>query len=465
MIIKCKKQFIALFMALSVIFCVGSESYIKAEALEWAIPTITAGEALKWLLGLLGVTVAGGALANTDWDNLVEQYNDYAEIKGQTAVDTGKFWSDIIDGTLDQGSQAWSNFKEWVTSLNFGNTSSFPLVVEPLNNIVSTLPVNSVPYTYTPKSLVNELVSTKFAVYAIDSSGKLDYVYIYDGIDSINFTTIPSSTGSTLKVDVTWVNNSGANYMKDDVNHNYFRKNTFSNISSSTWTFTSNTSLNFYFYGVASEFFTGANMHSWDLALPDSTFQAYNTSLIDSLSLILTNAISDAIPDVIPLPWDQVSDTAEGINEKIDDLIEKVNTGVLSLEEYMIAIQSILGVIAFDTTTDLVIPTDPDLPDKTIQDKVNENVTNNGFVLTGLENFFPFCIPFDIYSFITILVADPVAPVIHWHIYNPVSKTDNIMTLDFAIWEPVVILFRYIFDFLFIIGLALIARSLIGGED
>lgn len=459
--IKCKKQFIAFFMAISIVFCVGSQSYIKADALEWAIPTITAAEAIKWLLGLLGVTVASGALANTDYEQLVENYNDFAEIKGQSAIDTGKFWQDIIEGSLDTGSQAWSNFKEWVSSLNFSGSENFPVVSEPLKNFVSTLPVTPYTITYQPKTLENEIVSSKFAVYTIDSSGQLDYVYIYDGIDSLNFT----STSSGLKVDVTWVNNEGFNFMKDDVNHHYFRKNTFSNISFSSWSFANNSSLNFYFYGVPSEFLTGENMHTWDLSSSIIQFNAYNSSLINSLAFILSNAISDSIPDVIPLPWDQVSDSAEGINDRINELIEKVNEGVLSLEDYMIAIQSILGVIAFDTTTDLVIPSNPDLPDETIQDKINENINNNGFVLSGLENFFPFCIPFDIYAFITILVAEPVAPVIHWEIYNPVTKENNEIVLDFAMWDSIVILMRYIFDFLFIIGLALLARSLIGGDD
>lgn len=80
-----------------------------------------------------------------------------------------------------------------------------------------------------------------------------------------------------------------------------------------------------------------------------------------------------------------------------------------------------------------------------------------------MEKVFPFCIPFDIYAFMTLLVADPVAPVINWPVYNPISKQNLYITVDFSEWESVVILIRYIFDFLFIIGMLLMARALIGG--
>ena len=446
MIMKCKKQFIALFMAISVIFCVGSESYIKAEALEWAIPTITAGEAIKWLLGLLGVTVAGGALANTDWDNLVEQYNDYAEIKGQTAVDTGKFWEDVINGTLDTGSQAWTTFKEWVSSLSFGAATGEDLV----NNLLkySNLQIDKVNYNNINVSTIKSgclIVSDNSFRLLLFNTADVNFNYSSRGLQFSNADVISSTIhglyqGTTLNV------SSFVAYNDSDYNAGQI------------------SSYNYCYYIDIGN--APALSHFIDISNPfEISFNAYNKDIINDIALTLSSAISDAIPDVIPLPWDQVAGTAEGINEKIDELIDKVNEGVLSLEDYMVAIQAILGVIAFDTTNDLVVPADPDLPDETIQDKINENVNNNGFVLTGLENFFPFCIPFDIYSFITILVSDPVAPVINWHIYNPVTKTDNIMTLDFAMWEPVVILFRYIFDFLFIIGLALIARSLIGGDD
>lgn len=450
MMLKCKKQFIALFMAISVIFCVGSETYIKAEALEWAIPTITAGEALKWLLGLLGVTVAGGALANTDYDQLVENYNDFAEIKGVSAVEQGKFWEDVIKGSLNTGSKAWATFKEWVETLPNKITANLnSYTIDDFANSLGVV-INN-PNNY-------DLTGFKFSLIQASYSNPWESNTYY----LQNATKIETTSGSLY---ITYT--MGISLQK--ISNNIFEIRNITKFDSAHRTEISNSKNNAYMW-FSSFLLTDL---AYPIYIPTFEFPFSSDSIafnkfmdnISDIGLIVSSAISDAIPDVIPLPWNQVAGTAEGINDKIDELIEKVNEGVLTLEDYMVAIQAILGVIAFDTTNDLVIPSDPDLPDETIQDKINENVNNNGFVLSGLENFFPFCIPFDIYSFITILVADPVAPVIHWHIYNPVTKTDNIMTLDFSMWEPVVILFRYIFDFLFIIGLALIARSLIGGDD
>lgn len=449
-------------MAISIIFCVGSESYIKAEALEWAIPTITAAEAIKWLLGLLGVTVAGAAIADTDYEQLVENYNDYAELKGQTAIETGKFWADIIDGTLDQGSQAWANFKEWVSSLASGYGSTM------YSGSVQEL-FNSVQPNYFTFSFPDTNIESQFGYFSYDSSGNLQEIVVYTGIDSLSFELNPSFNNA-FQANITFGANASIYFRH--VSSNIIKSNAISSGSTSNVRMGNESSAYagysyFVFPFDTSLDLSSLSAHYSEWAISDSaiTFNFLDKAIINKLSMIMSNAISDAIPDVIPLPWDQVSDTAEGINDKINELIEKVNEGVLSIEDYMIAIQSILGVIAFDTTTDLVIPSDPDLPDETIQDKINENVANNGFVLTGLENFFPFCIPFDIYAFITILVADPVAPVIHWQIYNPVTNENNEIVLDFAMWESIVVLMRYIFDFLFIIGLALLARSLIGGDD
>lgn len=434
-------------MAISVIFCVGSETYIKAEALEWAVPTITAGEAIKWLLGLLGVTVAGGALANTDYEQLADNYTEYAHQQGLSAVDTGKFWADIIDGTLDTGSQAWQKFKSWVNTLanqaNFGTLESHfktDYDIQIYNKLVSFATTYNNIYEYDfSKSFVGLYTQPNDTTI---SNYKRSFILLeQDKSYKVQRNTITALDGSPFYV-LRWygnLNSSGGAYW-EQVGSLYF------NSGSLGVNLDTNTILYFLTASTATAFYK------------------YKDDVSD-IALILSNAISDSIPDVIPLPWDEVAGTAEGINDKINELIEKVNEGVLSLEDYMTAIQAILGVLAFNPANDLVIPADPALPDLTIQDKINENVNNNGFVLTGLENFFPFCIPFDIYSFITILVAEPVAPVIHWHIYNPVTKSDNIITLDFGVWEPIVILFRYIFDFLFIIGLAMIARSLIGGDD
>ena len=165
--------------------------------------------------------------------------------------------------------------------------------------------------------------------------------------------------------------------------------------------------------------------------------------------------------DVIPLPWENIGASDTAIEDVIDDAISKVNDGTMSLENYWEYVQNITNTYAYSIENNYLLPNENG-EDKKADDKVKENAENGAFVLYGLEKVFPFCIPFDIYAFITLLKADPVAPVIEYPIYNPVTQENEIITIDFSEWESVVVIFRYIFDFLLIIGLLLLARPLVG---
>lgn len=82
------------------------------------------------------------------------------------------------------------------------------------------------------------------------------------------------------------------------------------------------------------------------------------------------------------------------------------------------------------------------------------------FALGDLSKFFPFCIPFDLFDFFTLLNADPVAPVFSWEIEDLSGQTYS-LTIDLAEWDPVALLFRRLQLFLFICGLAAASRKYI----
>lgn len=82
------------------------------------------------------------------------------------------------------------------------------------------------------------------------------------------------------------------------------------------------------------------------------------------------------------------------------------------------------------------------------------------FALGDLSKFFPFCIPFDLFDFFTLLNADPVAPVFSWEIEDLSGQTYS-LTIDLAEWDPVALLFRRLQLFLFICGLAAASRKFI----
>lgn len=85
---------------------------------------------------------------------------------------------------------------------------------------------------------------------------------------------------------------------------------------------------------------------------------------------------------------------------------------------------------------------------------------HNQFALGDLTKFFPFCIPFDLYDFFTLLRADPVAPVLSWEIRDLSGQTYT-LTVDLAEWDSVALLFRRLQLFLFICGLAAASRKYI----
>lgn len=80
----------------------------------------------------------------------------------------------------------------------------------------------------------------------------------------------------------------------------------------------------------------------------------------------------------------------------------------------------------------------------------------------SLSDYFPFCIPFDIYDFLVCLNADPVAPVIEWEIYLPGGDTYP-LEIDLSVFDSVAQLLRVLELLVFCIGLAAKTRDLIKG--
>ena len=85
-----------------------------------------------------------------------------------------------------------------------------------------------------------------------------------------------------------------------------------------------------------------------------------------------------------------------------------------------------------------------------------------GSFTISLSDYFPFCIPFDLYDFLSCLNADPVAPVIDWEIPLPGGSAYP-MQVDLSAWDDVAQLLRRLQLLLFCVGLAFKTRDLIKG--
>lgn len=108
-------------------------------------------------------------------------------------------------------------------------------------------------------------------------------------------------------------------------------------------------------------------------------------------------------------------------------------------------------------------PVGPDQPDMPVKPTPSPEDIETTLTLTPDENLkdkFPFCIPFDIYDLVTGLVAEREAPVITC----PVDVSGHTVTVDLSEFDSVAELFRLLELILFIIGLAVGTRYLIGAS-
>lgn len=103
-----------------------------------------------------------------------------------------------------------------------------------------------------------------------------------------------------------------------------------------------------------------------------------------------------------------------------------------------------------------------------IEEEIEETIeqvvsTDPGdYAVSGLEQVFPFCIPFDIYNFVSALDATPEAPVINWRFYVP-GICDETITIDLSVYNNVAALLRTMELLLFCVGLAFVTRKIIRG--
>ena len=101
-------------------------------------------------------------------------------------------------------------------------------------------------------------------------------------------------------------------------------------------------------------------------------------------------------------------------------------------------------------TADPTLPVVPDVP------------TEIAPYTFSLNDIFPFCIPFDLYDFLTCLNAAPVAPVIHWEIQLPGGGSYP-LDLDLSPFDSVAQLLRRLQLLAFCIALGIKTRDLIKG--
>ena len=141
--------------------------------------------------------------------------------------------------------------------------------------------------------------------------------------------------------------------------------------------------------------------------------------------------------------------------EAVQKTLEQLSTGQITYDQFMDSIKSDSSVDSGDSgSTEETQPVvDPD---------VWTPPSDPGAFALDLSEIFPFCIPFDLYDFLTCLNADPVAPVIQWEVPLPGGGAYP-LELDLSPFDSVAQLLRRLQLLLFCVALAMKTRDLIKG--
>ena len=106
-------------------------------------------------------------------------------------------------------------------------------------------------------------------------------------------------------------------------------------------------------------------------------------------------------------------------------------------------------------------PAIPTTPDITIPDTAEASKELKDYTITGLESFFPFCLPFDAIAFLKVLDAPPEAP--HFTIPFKYPTKDGLATyeieIDLSPFDTAATILRSMECLLFIVGLIMTTRS------
>lgn len=175
-------------------------------------------------------------------------------------------------------------------------------------------------------------------------------------------------------------------------------------------------------------------------------------------------------PDVIYPGW---AENAENVDTNID-VVADAGTGaidgVITADKYYPIGIPDLGTSIYDQTQagaqtgtkEDVITSEADaVKDSTKEDADSFAIGPMSDYTMQLKDFFPFCIPFDIYDLLNCLSADPEAPSFDWKI--PVLGQDNIIHVDLAQFNTVASILRTMELLAFCVGLAFVTKHLIQG--
>ena len=163
------------------------------------------------------------------------------------------------------------------------------------------------------------------------------------------------------------------------------------------------------------------------------------------------------LPVLDPYKLIQSPDTA--LND-LNQMQQALKDGTITLDDYLKQVQVQDPTDNEDPSNPTQAPSESTTPTTPVDPW--EPPENPGQFALDLREVFPFCIPFDLYNFLSLLNADPVAPVINWEIALPGGGSYP-LRVDLSPFDSVAQLLRRLQLLLFIVALGIKTRDLIKG--
>ena len=485
------KRLFALLLSCSIVIGAVAASEQKAYAMGAAGAIAGTGAvvgsetAFAYLLGIMGFTAASAAVyenrdAIVSWGKTqLNKFKSWAKEKkdeltawaGSTATDietTIDAWgSKLSSGTLDKTDGTWSAVKKWVQDD----------VYSPASDIVPTY--KGWPWVGKNKSVgIGELT---YSLSFLDGQ-EHDYgIYTYYGGGWYYAVWVTETLGFNAVV-----NKNGKVVSSSEVSERYNKKNCEKVINGKTfymsitgrrpdtvtWT---NYLGDLYGYGQDAVFALAADVYLNGVDAiggDDNRDYVYTGGLagvldgagvIDNTDVVGTGSKEDEEKSTT-LPWpannslDQVLGGVSAGEKTWSDVLDTVGAGVIDRTDAGDMVIDDDGVTEKEWAYSPAIPTTPDI---TIPDTAEASKELKDYTITGLESFFPFCLPFDAIAFLKVLDAPPEAP--HFTIPFKYPTKDGLATyeieIDLSPFDTAATILRSMECLLFIVGLIMTTRS------
>lgn len=198
----------------------------------------------------------------------------------------------------------------------------------------------------------------------------------------------------------------------------------------------------------------------------------YNSSDLDNPD----GKYTEVDPQILPDMAEQVNgDTTIDIEEYLKAIIESINkkSDPSYIPEQVLGtdpntLESVpLEVPGADTfpsqfpeDQDTAVEPPEDAETVNLPDKVPDPEQALPLITFDLKEYFPFCLPFDAYDIVAKFVADPVAPAFDIPFNEPFSGTHTVIHVDLSPFDSMMEDIRNAELIAFVVGLALVTRSM-----